>query len=159
MAKVILICGKICCGKSTYARQLSIHNSAAILSIDEILLALFGQHLGEKHDEYGEKTRKYLFDKSVEFVESGVNVILDWGFWSKANREDAKAFYKTRNIEFELHYIDISEATWRERLNKRNKAVLSNRTNAYYVDDNLVSKFHARFDMPDREEIDVWVKQ
>ena len=39
MAKVILICGKICSGKSTYAEQLRIKERAAVLSVDEIMLA------------------------------------------------------------------------------------------------------------------------
>lgn len=42
MAKVILICGKICSGKSTYAEQLRVQNNAVVLSTDEITLALFG---------------------------------------------------------------------------------------------------------------------
>lgn len=36
MAKVILICGKICSGKSTYAEQMHVQNHAALLSVNEI---------------------------------------------------------------------------------------------------------------------------
>ncbi len=36
MAKIFLICGKICSGKSTYAEQMRIQNHAALLSVDEI---------------------------------------------------------------------------------------------------------------------------
>ncbi len=82
MAKVILICGRICCGKSTYAQRLRLgRKGAAVLSIDEIMLAMFGQHVGEKHDYYGERTENYLLKKSLELLESGIDVILDWGFW------------------------------------------------------------------------------
>ena len=42
MAKVIMMCGRICCGKSTYARRLRTEINAAVLSIDEIMLAVFG---------------------------------------------------------------------------------------------------------------------
>ena len=66
MAKVILICGKICSGKSTYAEQMRVQNHAALLSVDEITLALFGQHCGDKHDDYVERTQNYLLDKSLE---------------------------------------------------------------------------------------------
>ena len=37
MSKVILICGKICSGKSTYAEWLRVQNNAVLLSIDEIM--------------------------------------------------------------------------------------------------------------------------
>ena len=155
MAKVSLICGKICSGKSTYAEQLRIQNNAVLLSTDEITLALFGQHCGDKHDEYVERTQNYLFDKSLELIEVGINVILDWGFWLKEERDYAREFYNSRDIECEFHYIDISEETWQARLKKRNSEVLAKETNAYYVDDNLAKKFDSIFEVPVKDEIDV----
>ena len=80
MAKVILICGKICSGKSTYAQQLRRENRAVVLSIDEVMLAFFGQHCGSRHDEYADRAQKYLLDQSLALIEAGVDVILDWGF-------------------------------------------------------------------------------
>ena len=155
MSKVILICGKICCGKTTYAQKLRNKNNAVLLSVDEITLALFGQHCGDKHDEYVERTEKYLLNKSLELIENNINVVLDWGFWTKAERESAKEFYKSRNIVCELHYIDISDETWKSRLRKRNNAVLAKETSAYYVDDNLAAKFASIFELPSEDEIDV----
>ena len=155
MAKVYLICGKICCGKTTYAQKLCDENNAVLLSVDEITLALFGQHCGDKHDEYVERTEKYLLNKSLELLSKNINVVLDWGFWTKKERESAKEFYKSRGIECELHYIDISEETWQYRLNKRNNAVLAEETSAYYIDDNLAEKFAAIFEVPSEDEIDV----
>ena len=153
MAKVFLICGKICCGKTTHAQILCDENNAVLLSVDEITLALFGQHCGDKHDEYVERTKKYLLNKSLELIENNINVVLDWGFWTKAERKSAKEFYKSRNIVCELHYIDISDEVWKSRLHKRNNAVLANETSAYYVDDNLAEKFASIFEVPSEEEI------
>ena len=90
MAKVFLICVRICCGKTTYAQKLCKENNAVLLSVDEITLALFCLHGGDKHDEYVERTQNYLFKKSLELVEAGINVILDWGFWLKEERDYAR---------------------------------------------------------------------
>lgn len=158
MAKVIMTCGKICSGKSTYSEQLRINNNAIILSVDEITLALFEQNIGEKHDEYVEKLEMYLFEKSLEVISIGVNVILDWGFWTKAERDYAREFYSSRNISHEFHYIDISEETWQIRLEKRNKEILAGEIEAYYVDDNLKEKVESIFECPDKNEIDVWIE-
>ena len=158
MAKVILICGKICSGKSTYAEQLRVQNNAVLLSTDEITLALFGQHCGDKHDDYVERTQNHLFNKSLELIEVGINVILDWGFWLKEERDYAREFYNSRNIACEFHYIDISEETWKARLKKRNSEVLTKETSAYYIDDNLAEKFAAIFEVPNEDEIDVIYK-
>lgn len=159
MPKVILTCGKICSGKTTYAQQLRVQNKAVLLSVDEIMLALFGQHCGDDHDMYVERTEEYLLDKSVELIETGMDVILDWGFWQKAERDSVKAFYQAQAIPCEMHYIDISDETWKNRLHKRNSTVLAGETNAYYVDENLAAKFGRIFEMPGKEEIDVWVKE
>ena len=158
MPKVILICGKICCGKSTYAEKIRIENNAVLLSVDEIMLAVFGQYAGEKHDEYCDNLQKYLFEKSLEIIKIGRDVILDWGFWQKGKRDFAKEFYRRREIPYELHYIDVSGDVWRQRLEKRNSAVSAGETNAYYVDENLAEKFNSIFEPPNEDEIDKLIK-
>ena len=155
MAKVILICGKICCGKTTYAQKICKENNAILLSVDEITLALFGRDAGENHDTYVERAEKYLFEKSIEIIESGINVVLDWGFWMKEERDYAREFYKSKNIECEFHYIDISDETWKARLEKRNNAILVEETSAYYVDENFAKKCASIFEVPNADEIDV----
>ena len=156
MAKVILICGKLCSGKSTYAEKLRAESPAVLLSIDEIMLALFGLYAGEKHDEYAERTKQLLYEKSVEIVEAGMDVILDWGFWRRDERAAAKAFYGLRNIPCELRYLDVCDDVWKERIEKRNLAISAGRVIAYPVDEHLAAKFASRFEAPDKQEIDVW---
>ena len=77
----------------------------------------------------------------------------------KEERDYAREFYKRRNIECEFHYIDISDESWKARLQKRNSAILAEETSAYYVDDNLAAKFGTLFGKPSKDEIDVWVEQ
>ncbi len=157
MPKVIMTCGRICSGKSTYAKKLRTEYSAVILSVDEITLALFGNDAGEKHGEYVEKLEKYLFDKSVEIVGSGTNVVLDWGFWTRAERAYARKFYSERGIDCEIHYLAISDEEWDKRLEKRNADITAGRISAYCVDDGLRAKFLSIFEPPDESEIDYYV--
>lgn len=157
MAKVYMMCGKICSGKSTHAAELRKLHKAVVLSVDEITLALFGQDAGDKLDDYVARAEKYLYEKSIEIIESGINVILDWGFWTKRERNEAREFYASKNVECEFHYIDIPDEEWYRRLDKRNKAVMENKTSAYYVDEGLAEKFKQLFEIPDRSEIDVWI--
>ncbi len=156
MAKIIMICGKLCCGKSTYAKQLCSLNPAIILSIDEIMLALFNQHLGDKHEIYVKKGKAYLFSKSVEIVKTGIDVILDWGFWTKQERNQAREFYLSKYIPCELHYIDISDTVWQKRMLERNYFISAGKTHAYYVDDTLRKKVDSIFEPPDENEINIW---
>lgn len=154
MAKVIMICGRICCGKSTYAEKLRTENKAVVLSVDEIMLALFGGNCGERHYEYTEKIKTYLLNKSVEIVSSGTDAILDWGFWTKAERERTKQFYREHDVDCELHYICVSDDEWRRCIEKRNNAVMAGNAAAYYVDSKLKEKVSGIFEPPDVSEID-----
>ncbi|MBR5091368.1 MAG: ATP-binding protein [Ruminiclostridium sp.] len=153
--KEIMTCGRICSGKSTYARKLREEYRAVILSVDEITLALFGNDAGEKHDEYVERLKNYLYGKSVEIVGTGTNVILDWGFWTRKERDYARRFYTERGIACELHYLSISDEEWERRIKQRNDYISEGRTSAYYVDDGLKAKFAAIFEPPGEHEADV----
>lgn len=158
MSKVIMTCGRICSGKTTYAEKLRKEIGAAVLSVDEITLALFGQDTGDMHDTYVERAEKYLYAKSLEIVEVGIDVILDWGFWQKSERDHAREFYRSNGVECEFHFIDVSDEEWNRRLQKRNSAVLAGETDAYYVDEGLAAKFGGMFETPSADEIDIWIK-
>ncbi len=160
MSKVYLICGRICSGKTTYSQKLCSENNAILLSVDEIMLSLFDQCCGEKlHKEYERRIKNYLFDKSLEIFEKGFDVVLDWGFWTKEERDSVKEFYKSRNIDCELHYIEISDETWEHQLNKRNKEVLENKTKAYHLEHNRALEFASMFKKPEADEVDVSVEE
>ena len=153
MANVVFVCGKICCGKTTYSQTICEENDAVLLSVDEITLAVFDGDLGEKHDEYVKRIKTYLLKKAVEIVRSGTAVVLDWGFWTKAEREFAKAIFRDNGIETEMHYLDISEEQWQKNIRKRNAEVLAGKISAYYVDDGLLEKLASLFEMPEKDEV------
>ena len=158
MAKVYLICGRVCSGKSTYAMEMVKKHHAVLLSSDEITLALFGQHCGDRHDDYVERAQRYLFHKSLEILAQGIPVVLDWGFWTKEERDEARAFYGEKGSEYECHYIDVTDEEWHRRLQKRNAAVEKEEVSAYFIDENIARKFGAIFEKPTPEEMDVWVQ-
>ncbi len=146
--RVILICGKICSGKSTYAEKLKREIQAVILSCDEITLTLFEEGLGEHHDEMTERVKRYLFQKSLDLLEAGVSVILDWGFWKRAERDAARRFYEEQGIPYEMHYIEVSHEEWKLRIAKRNQIIEKGRDGAYFVDEGLAEKAEHLFEKP-----------
>ena len=157
MAKVIMTCGRICSGKSTYAQMLRVELGGVILSIDELMLDILGGETGDKHDEYVRRTQNYLYKKSVEIASAGVDVILDWGFWKKSEREYAREFYRVHGISCEFHYISVDEAEWKRRIEKRNAEVRNGHSDAYFIDEGLAAKFESLFEVPDRSEMDMWI--
>lgn len=155
MARVILLCGKICSGKSTYAQALKKAHPAVVLSCDELMLSLFPEGAGEYHDLLAERARNYQFLLSLQLIDSGVDVILDWGFWTRQWREEARAFYGARGVPCQLHYVDAAPDVWQRHIETRNRAVLAGRQGVYFVDEGLLAKLESRFEAPDTREIDV----
>ena len=159
MAKAIVVCGKICSGKTTYAKKLCSERRAALLSIDEVMLSLFGQHTGDMHDTYAARTKQYLLAKAAELVAADIDVVLDWGPWTKAGRAELRGDLAARGIACEVHAIDISDEIWRARLAKRNAAVEVGAAQAYFVDENLAAKVTSRYEAPDADEVDVRITE
>lgn len=158
MAGVILTCGRLGVGKTTYAQTLRREMSAAVLSVDEIMLALFGGDAGPMHDEYAAKLTRYVYEKAAELAEAGVTAVVDAGLWARRSREEARAFFATRNIPCEIHYLDVDEATRLQRVEARNRRVLAGEETAYVVDEGLACKADALFEPPAPEEVDRHIK-
>ena len=96
--------------------------------------------------------------KSIEIVKAGANVIYERGLWSKSERDKVKKFYKDNNIEFELHYIDISDDVWHKQIELRNKRIEEgNGGTDFYLDEGLMKKLISNFEEPENDEVDVWV--
>ena len=158
MAKVIMTCGKICCGKSTYARQLQSAGNAVILSIDEVTLSLFPEGAGEMHDTYVRRAEQYLLSLSLQIQRSGTDVILDWGLWTRVQRERLRGFYAEHGIDSEIHYLRIPQDEWERRIRKRNARRDPEQPDAYTVDEGLLRKVEALFEEPAAEETDVIIE-
>ena len=159
MAKLLCICGKIGCGKTYYANRLKEQEHAVILSTDEVTYDLTNNQQGDGYDEFAIRVNLYLRKKAVEIVNAGCTVILDWGFWTKENRKEIKRYGKNNGVLVEMHYIDIDDKTWYENIEKRNNEVISgNGGSSFYVNEGLLNKVSSLFEIPEKEEIDIWYK-
>lgn len=155
--KVFAICGKLCSGKSYYAKELKLNQNAVILSCDELTKTLFDNDLGDNHDKMIKRIKEFYKKQSVEIVNAGCNVILDWGFWQKNERVELTTFYKNLNIQIEWHYIDVSDERWQKNIEKRNQLVKSGKDeNNYFLDEGLIKKLLTFWEVPSKGEIDVW---
>ena len=152
MSKIILITGKICCGKTSYAAQLCADGRAVALSCDELMLTLWPEGCGEAHDMYAERVKQYLLQKAAELCAADLDVVLDWGPWTRAGRAEICDYFRTRGIACELHHLAIPDTEWQRRIAKRNAA---GAPGAYFVDEGLLQKFAERYEVPSCDEADV----
>jgi len=157
MAGVILICGKICSGKTYYARRLRDQYNAVILSTDEATYDLINNEQGEFYNVFAERVNLYLRKKAAEIAKAGANVILDWGFWTAEGRKEISDFLRGRQVGYEWHFIDIPDGRWYRNIEERNRRISEGRGGSdFYVDEGLLQKLLGLFEKPERDEMDVW---
>lgn len=158
MGKVILICGKICSGKSYYARSIKDSLNAVILSTDEATFDLIENEQGEFYNVFAGRVNLYLRKKAAEIAAAGTNVILDWGFWTHKDRQEISDYFAGLGVEYEWYYIDVTDERWHANIDRRNNLVKAGEGGCdFFVDDGLLSKVQSLFEAPEEEEIDVRV--
>lgn len=154
--KVILICGKIGSGKSHYAQLLKSEMNALLLSCDELTQTLFPSGLGEQHDEITARIKAYLYQKAKEAADAGMDTILEFGFWSKQERKEVSALFADQGVNFEWHYVSVSDEDWIANIRERNQAIQAGASQGYYVDEGLMKKLLSQFEKPRRDDVTVW---
>jgi len=154
MAKIIALCGKICSGKSTYAEKIQKDYNAVVLNADVLMLSLFDEQLGDRHDDVDKKVTKYLYFMAEKIINTNTNVILDLGFWTNKARQDTRLFFEYRNIDVEFHYINTPLDIIKTNIEKRNADM--NKL-SYHIDENILQKCLNAFEEPDDVDINVIV--
>ena len=156
MGKVIIVCGKICSGKSYYSRKLKEELNAVIISPDEATYDLIKNEQGEFYNIFSDRLIKYLTKKVGEIAKAGANVIFERGLWSKEERKNAREYYKNNGIECEIHYVCVDDETWKQNIAKRNQKVLDgNGGSDFYLDEGLMKKLESKWEEPTDDEVDV----
>lgn len=155
MAKIIMLCGKICSGKSTYASIIKQKYNAVILSCDELMLNLFPEQLGDNHAVVLHNVQGYLYKLAEQIIETNTNVILDFGFWRRSERQEIKEYFTHKGIETELHYVRVLPEQWLRNIEERNKSLKSGNGKGYYIDENMKKLFSEQFQEPGDDEIDI----
>ena len=159
MGKVVLICGKICSGKSYYSKKLKEELNAVIISPDEATYELINNEQGDFYDVFSKRLNSYLTKKVGEIAQAGANVIFERGLWSKQDRKEAKDYYKNLGIECEIHYVCVDDETWKQNIADRNKRVEEGNGGAdFYLDEGLMKKLESLWEEPSEEEFDYLYK-
>ena len=159
MPTVILLCGKVGSGKTAYAETLKKENRAVILSCDQLMLSLYEEFLSEQHQSALDKATAYLLSLAKDLAEADVNVVLDFGFWTKYSRQITREFFHSLGIHTELHYIVTNEETRRQRIKSRNAEIEKGEQIGYRIDDDMKGILDDQFEEPEPLEIDRLIRE
>ena len=118
-ATLFLLVGLPGSGKTTRARQLERAHQALRLTPDEWMEPLFGA--GEAGDRRWVLEGELLWSVAARVLTLGVSVVLDYGLWSRQERDLFRARGEALGARVELHFLDVpGDELWR-RLDARNR--------------------------------------
>lgn len=154
MAEVMILIGRIASGKTHYAKELKKEKKLMLLSCDDLILTLFDDCLGDKHSEIENRCYTFLFGQAEQLIDMGIDVALDFGFWTAESRKKVKEYFKERNIKTKTIYFNPPKEVRESRLAKRNQKLSSSTRREYIIEPPLLNKLEAKFEEPTSEEYD-----
>jgi predicted kinase len=149
MATVHLVHGFLGAGKSRFARELAARHDAVLISIDEWYLRLHTDGTPTSHVDY-ELLRRLtltLEDHAAQIIRAGVDVVLDFGFWTRAGRDRVRAMAAGAAAEHRLHWVRTDDATALSRCLTRN-----GEPGAFVIDEAGYRNLKPRFEPPAADE-------
>ncbi len=151
MATLHLMVGLPFSGKTTLARKLEYECSALRLTPDEWQVPLFGQDAREpEHDARHSLIEAMLWNIASRALELGTNVILDFGFWAREEREDFRLRAKQLGASSEIHFLDVPEDELMKRLKERNSQPSQE---SFYISVEMMKPWIEFFQRPTLDEL------
>lgn len=120
---LFLMVGLPCAGKTTRAKELEKTHHALRLTPDEWMQKIVG-------NGYDEPKRAAIENIMIEIAERcltlSISVILDFGFWTKAERNALKAMAQKIHAKVEIHFLNPSQDELIKRMESRQSAPSEN---------------------------------
>ncbi len=138
---IYLMYGFLGFGKTTLAKKLEKELPAMRLTHDEIMLQRYGRNPDNFEERY-KKVDKFIRNEAKKAIKQGKNVILDYGFWTREQRD---IYYKwgkklTPNVIFYVILCDMEIA--KKRVLTRTK----NNSAELLIDENCFNELLKRYE-------------
>ena len=154
MAEVIILCGKVAAGKTTYAKQLARSLPSVILSIDDLVVSL--RELKtlpyRSKKELEGKIRAYDGSLAKQLVPQGITCIIDHGHWTRDSRQQIIDACRADGLPYRLVWLTCPRGIRLQRLKQRNEQVRSSGEKGYVIDAEQLERFDSWFEELSEEE-------
>ncbi|MFD1082654.1 ATP-binding protein [Micromonospora andamanensis] len=145
---LFLTVGLPCTGKTTAARRIEIEHTALRLTKDEWVKALYGH---ENPPPAQAVIEGLLIQIGLRALELGINVVIDFGLWSRDERSALRQAAADLDARVQLRYFALTPAEQRSRRDRR-QADAPHTT--WPMSDEELAEWAATIDIPTPGELD-----
>jgi predicted kinase len=146
------MCGVAGSGKSTYARRLE-DTGWLRFTVDGAAWELGLTDARSVSDAIALDVRRRQREQIAEALDAGRDVVVDYSFWSRRQRDDYRALGRAHGAEVEVVHLDTAPDVVRRRLAQRRGA----HADDFTVDAELLEHYLSVFRAPGPDEDDVTV--
>ncbi len=119
--RVHLIFGEIGAGKTIFAKQLETNLPALRFTHDEWMRKLYGEDPPLEHfPTYHARVSELIGTLWPRCLELGLSVVLDFGFWTRFERDAVRARLRQMGVEHVLYALEVAEEVRWQRVEARN---------------------------------------
>lgn len=123
MATAHLLFGFLGSGKTTLAKRLELEHGAVRFTPDEWMARLFGDDPPEESfQEKASAILQLLEPVWTRCLSLKVDVVLDYGFWTRKERDEVRAVVQQLGASACLYWLRCPDEEARRRIALRNKA-------------------------------------
>ncbi|MHC1695153.1 MAG: AAA family ATPase [Eubacteriales bacterium] len=149
-ATLYLMVGLSCSGKTTFAKRLADETGALLFSPDSWHISLFGHDMDHtEHDKRHDTVETLMWNTAQHILLRGVNVILDFGFWSRHERDTYREWANKAGINFTIYYMDTPSDELVKRLEQRNSHLMND---MFIFSPELLYQWMKLFEPPIKDE-------
>lgn len=152
--KAFLLHGFVGAGKTTFAKRLETAEMALRFTHDEWMNQLYGEDPPAEHfADYARRVFNVMETTWTRCLDVGTSVILDFGFWTRADRERTRAVVAEHGGEAVLYGLNCTDDMAWERVSTRNRSLAGSLFIAPNTFQVLKSRFEPLEDDEERIEI------
>ncbi len=115
---LIIVCGLPGSGKTTNARRIAAQRGGVRLEPDEWMSRL-GVNLWDS--AMRERVEALQWSLAKELLRAGVTVVIEWGTWSRVERDTLRLQAKELGATVELRYLDVPIDVLWQRIQRRSR--------------------------------------